>query len=166
MLAARSGWKLRREVRRSGELVRHSGSCHGAAIAVAERLCRALGRVDPTRVLRSCNRPERVRFAARPEVLLRLLRAISDSPVARQRRADQSTDSTCDDGSRRGNPASWRTPSSIRAPRGLSHPRIHIINSGIRWRPSSASQSQQVRIVCAVRRKSVRAVPRLSHRCM
>jgi hypothetical protein len=54
-----------------------------------------------------------ISYVVYSQVLLRLLRAIPDSPIVRQGLADQPSDSTCGDGQNRGDPTSWRTPSSL-----------------------------------------------------
>src|SRR5271156_5915720 len=116
---AGSRWELRNSVSSGGGLVEHSGSSHGAAISLAECLCRALDRFDSARVSRSCDCLQRSRFAARPKFLLRLLPTVPNSSLAGEGRANQPTDPACGDGSHRGDPASWRTPSSLRTRRRL-----------------------------------------------
>lgn len=119
LTVAGSGWKLRREIPRSRAMARHSGSSHGPAIALAERLRRAADRIDSSRVSGSRDCCERGQSAANPRVLLRLLRKLPDTPLVGQGHACQSTDSTRNNRTNRRNPSGRRAAPSLRTNRSV-----------------------------------------------
>jgi hypothetical protein len=98
----------------------YSRSPHRPAIPLAERLRRALDRIDSARVPRSCDHLARSRFAARPEVLLRNLRAVADSLIVGQGRSNQPTDPASGPGQDSRASAGWRVAPSLRTNRGLT----------------------------------------------
>ena len=98
------------------------GSADRTALALAIAVGRARHRFDPARMSRSCHRPERKPSSADPGILPGLLSSLPMSPVARQGCALRTA---CTAGRKwrdRGVPASRRTASPLRAPRGPSQP--------------------------------------------
>ena len=132
----RSRRSLRNNIQRSSGDDEYRRSADGAAIAVAERLCRARHRIDPAGVPRSCHCPERASLATDPVVLFRLLSRIPYTPVARQGHAGPPISSADRFREDRGISTGRRSASPIRAPRGL-------IGGGFRFCVESGDQGAE-----------------------
>lgn len=104
---AGSRWQLRKDISPSGKVVGDPGGSDGTAIALAECLRRTPDRIDPPRMLGSCDRHELRRSAPRSKILFQILRAIPHSPALGEGRPDQPADSAYLDGENHRNPSSW-----------------------------------------------------------
>ena len=103
-------------------MVGHWGSSHGTAIALAERLPRAVDRVNPSRMFGSWDRLQPSGSTAYLEVVFRILRADENSFVSGQGRSPPPAHANCSSRPNRGSLASGWIASSLRARCRLSSP--------------------------------------------
>ena len=89
----------------------HSGQAHCTSLTLAERLCRAADRINPSRVFGPYRHPGRGAFASNSKILRSLLQQNQDTSVSGQRYADLAASSA--DGSYHFKSDPWRTSSPL-----------------------------------------------------